>query len=42
LRDGNEGQMHHKVMIIDENTVILALCLTQCRDQNDENLIVTE
>jgi phosphatidylserine/phosphatidylglycerophosphate/cardiolipin synthase-like enzyme len=42
LRDGNEGQMHHKVMIIDENTVILgSYNFTQSAEtKNDETLIV--
>jgi phosphatidylserine/phosphatidylglycerophosphate/cardiolipin synthase-like enzyme len=42
LRDGNEGQMHHKVMIIDENTVVLgSYNFTQSAEiRNDETLIV--
>jgi phosphatidylserine/phosphatidylglycerophosphate/cardiolipin synthase-like enzyme len=42
LQDGNEGQMHHKVMIIDENTVIFgSYNFTQSAEtRNDENLIV--
>jgi phosphatidylserine/phosphatidylglycerophosphate/cardiolipin synthase-like enzyme len=42
LRDGNEGQMHHKVMIIDENTVILGSYnfTNSAETKNDENLIV--
>ncbi len=42
LRDGNDGQMHHKVMIIDENTVILgSYNFTQSAEtKNDETLIV--
>ena len=42
LRDGNEGQMHHKVMIIDENTVILGSYnfTHSAETKNDENLIV--
>ena len=42
LRDGNEGQMHHKVMIIDENTVILGSYnfTNNAETKNDENLIV--
>jgi len=42
LRDGNEGQMHHKVMIIDENIVIFgSYNFTNSADtKNDENLIV--
>jgi phosphatidylserine/phosphatidylglycerophosphate/cardiolipin synthase-like enzyme len=42
LQDGNEGQMHHKVMIIDENTVILGSYnfTNSAEIRNDENLIV--
>jgi len=42
LRDGNEGLMHHKVMIIDENTVILGSYnfTNSAETKNDENLIV--
>jgi phosphatidylserine/phosphatidylglycerophosphate/cardiolipin synthase-like enzyme len=42
LRDGNEGLMHHKVMIIDENTVILGSYnfTNSAETRNDENLIV--
>jgi phosphatidylserine/phosphatidylglycerophosphate/cardiolipin synthase-like enzyme len=42
LRDGNEGQMHHKVMIIDENTVILGSYnfTNSAETKNDETLIV--
>jgi phosphatidylserine/phosphatidylglycerophosphate/cardiolipin synthase-like enzyme len=42
LRDGNEGQMHHKVMIIDENTVILGSYnfTNSAETRNDETLIV--
>jgi phosphatidylserine/phosphatidylglycerophosphate/cardiolipin synthase-like enzyme len=42
LRDGNEGQMHHKVMIIDENTVIFGSYnfTNSAETKNDENLIV--
>ncbi|MDO9300069.1 MAG: phospholipase D-like domain-containing protein [Anaerolineales bacterium] len=42
LRDGNEGQMHHKVMIIDENTVILGSYnfTNSAEIKNDETLIV--
>ena len=42
LRDGNEGQMHHKVMIIDKNTVILGSYnfTNNAESKNDENLIV--
>jgi len=42
LRDGNEGQMHHKVMIIDENTVIFGSYnfTTSAEIRNDETLLV--
>ncbi len=42
LRDGNPGQMHHKVMIIDRNTVILGSYnfTNSAETKNDENLIV--
>jgi len=42
LRDANEGLMHHKVMIIDENTVILGSYnfTNSAETKNDENLIV--
>jgi phosphatidylserine/phosphatidylglycerophosphate/cardiolipin synthase-like enzyme len=42
LRDGNEGQMHHKVMIIDGNTVLLGSYnfTRSAETKNDENLIV--
>ncbi len=42
LRDGNEGQMHHKVMIIDENIVILGSYnfTNSAEIKNDETLIV--
>jgi len=42
LRDGNEGLMHHKVMIIDENTVIFGSYnfTNSAETKNDENLIV--
>ncbi len=42
VRDGNEGLMHHKVMIIDENTVILGSYnfTNSAETKNDENLIV--
>jgi len=41
-RDGNPGQMHHKVMIIDQNIVILgSYNFTASADtRNDENLLV--
>jgi phosphatidylserine/phosphatidylglycerophosphate/cardiolipin synthase-like enzyme len=42
LRDGNEGQMHHKVMIIDERIVVLGSYnfTNSAETKNDENLIV--
>jgi phosphatidylserine/phosphatidylglycerophosphate/cardiolipin synthase-like enzyme len=42
LRDGNGGLMHHKVMIIDENTVIFGSYnfTNSAETKNDENLIV--
>jgi len=42
LHDGNEGLMHHKVMIIDKNTVILGSYnfTNSAETKNDENLIV--
>jgi phosphatidylserine/phosphatidylglycerophosphate/cardiolipin synthase-like enzyme len=42
LRDGNDGQMHHKVMIIDENAVVLGSYnfTNSAETKNDENLIV--
>jgi phosphatidylserine/phosphatidylglycerophosphate/cardiolipin synthase-like enzyme len=42
LRDGNEGQMHHKVMIVDENTVVLGSYnfTNSAETKNDENLLV--
>jgi phosphatidylserine/phosphatidylglycerophosphate/cardiolipin synthase-like enzyme len=42
LRDGNEGQMHHKVMIIDESIVVLGSYnfTNSAETRNDENLIV--
>ena len=41
-RDGNPGQMHHKVMIIDENIVILGSYnfTKSAETRNDENLLV--
>jgi phosphatidylserine/phosphatidylglycerophosphate/cardiolipin synthase-like enzyme len=41
-RDGNEGQMHHKVMIIDDDTVALGSYnfTNNAETRNDENLIV--
>ena len=42
LRDGNKGLMHHKVIIIDENTVIFGSYnfTNSAETKNDENLIV--
>jgi phosphatidylserine/phosphatidylglycerophosphate/cardiolipin synthase-like enzyme len=42
LPDGNEGLMHHKVMVIDENTVILGSYnfTNSAETRNDETLIV--
>jgi len=42
LRDGNDGQMHHKVMIIDESIVILGSYnfTNSAETKNDETLIV--
>lgn len=42
LRDGNNGQMHHKVMIIDESIVILGSYnfSNSAETRNDENLLV--
>jgi phosphatidylserine/phosphatidylglycerophosphate/cardiolipin synthase-like enzyme len=42
LRDANEGLMHHKVMIIDENTVVLGSYnfTNSAETRNDETLIV--
>jgi len=42
LRDANEGQMHHKVMIIDESIVILGSYnfTKSAETRNDENLLV--
>jgi phosphatidylserine/phosphatidylglycerophosphate/cardiolipin synthase-like enzyme len=37
LRDRNEGQMHHKTMIIDESMVIFA---NSAETRNDENMLV--
>lgn len=41
-RDGNAGQMHHKIMILDENTVIFGSYnfSNSAETRNDENLIV--
>jgi phosphatidylserine/phosphatidylglycerophosphate/cardiolipin synthase-like enzyme len=40
--DGNDGQMHHKVMIIDENTVVFGSYnfTNSAETKNDENLLV--
>lgn len=42
FRDGNDGQMHHKVMIIDESIVIFGSYnfTNSAETKNDENLIV--
>jgi phosphatidylserine/phosphatidylglycerophosphate/cardiolipin synthase-like enzyme len=42
LRDANEGQMHHKVMIIDESIVVLGSYnfTRSAETRNDENLLV--
>jgi phosphatidylserine/phosphatidylglycerophosphate/cardiolipin synthase-like enzyme len=42
LRDGNEGQMHHKVMIIDGSIVVLGSYnfTNSAETKNDENLLV--
>ena len=42
LRDGNEGQMHHKVMIIDESIVVVGSYnfTNSAETRNDENLLV--
>jgi phosphatidylserine/phosphatidylglycerophosphate/cardiolipin synthase-like enzyme len=42
LRDGNGGQMHHKVMIIDGSIVVLGSYnfTKSAETRNDENLIV--
>jgi len=41
-RDGNPGQMHHKVIIIDKSIVITGSYnfSTSAEEQNDENLVV--
>jgi len=41
-RDGNPGQMHHKVMVIDENIVILGSYnfTNSAETKNDESLLV--
>jgi phosphatidylserine/phosphatidylglycerophosphate/cardiolipin synthase-like enzyme len=42
LRDGNPGQMHHKVMIIDESIVIFGSYnfTNNAESRNDENMLV--
>jgi phosphatidylserine/phosphatidylglycerophosphate/cardiolipin synthase-like enzyme len=42
LMDGNEGQMHHKVMIIDERIVVMGSYnfTNSAETKNDENLLV--
>jgi phosphatidylserine/phosphatidylglycerophosphate/cardiolipin synthase-like enzyme len=42
LRDGNPGQMHHKVMILDESIVIFGSYnfTNSAETKNDENLLV--
>lgn len=42
LRDGNEGQMHHKVMIIDKSIVVVGSYnfTNSAESRNDENLLV--
>ncbi len=42
LRDGNPGQMHHKVMVLDESIVIFGSYnfTNSAETRNDENLIV--
>jgi phosphatidylserine/phosphatidylglycerophosphate/cardiolipin synthase-like enzyme len=42
LSDGNEGQMHHKVMILDEKIVVFGSYnfTNSAETRNDENLIV--
>jgi len=42
LRDGNEGQMHHKVMIIDKSIVIFGSYnfTNSAETRNDENMLV--
>ena len=42
VRDGNDGQMHHKVMIIDKQIVIFGSYnfTNSAETRNDENLIV--
>ena len=42
LRDGNEGLMHHKVMIIDKSIVVMGSYnfTNSAETKNDENLLV--
>lgn len=42
LRDGNAGQMHHKVLIVDEGIVVMGSYnfTNNAETRNDENLIV--
>jgi phosphatidylserine/phosphatidylglycerophosphate/cardiolipin synthase-like enzyme len=42
LRDGNQGQMHHKVMVIDHSIVIMGSYnfTNNAEGKNDENLLV--
>jgi phosphatidylserine/phosphatidylglycerophosphate/cardiolipin synthase-like enzyme len=42
LRDGNPGQMHHKVMVIDESIVVFGSYnfTNSAETRNDENLLV--
>jgi phosphatidylserine/phosphatidylglycerophosphate/cardiolipin synthase-like enzyme len=42
LRDGNDGQMHHKIIIVDESIVIVGSYnfSNSAETRNDENLIV--
>ncbi|MCE9644987.1 MAG: FAM83 family protein [Chloroflexi bacterium] len=42
LRDGNEGQMHHKVMVVDQDIVIFGSYnfTNSAETKNDENLLV--
>jgi phosphatidylserine/phosphatidylglycerophosphate/cardiolipin synthase-like enzyme len=42
LRDANEGQMHHKVIVIDESIVVLGSYnfTNSAETKNDENLLV--
>ena len=42
LIDGNEGQMHHKVFIVDEKAVVLGSYnfSTSAEEKNDENIVI--